>query len=98
MNKVRVCCGHNKFDRHMHLLQQSGLLIYPLTVIADRYSGVYSGGMFVAFNLDPWEVPKEAVGDDVTCVEFFSFTDIPFGIGNTMLDAVEDLERKLVEE
>ena len=26
--------------------------MYPLTIIKDRYNGTYSGGMYLAFNLE----------------------------------------------
>lgn len=35
------------------------LELYPLTIIKDRYSGVYSGGKWLAFNLDPEEIPMD---------------------------------------
>ena len=38
--------------------------IYPLTIIRDRYCGSYSGGTYVAFNLESPEVPKEVFGDE----------------------------------
>lgn len=41
--------------------------IYPLTIIRDRYCGSYSGGTYVAFNLESPEVPKEVFGDDCSC-------------------------------
>lgn len=44
--------------------------IYPLTIIRDRYCGSYSGGTYVAFNLESPEVPKEVFGDDCTAMRF----------------------------
>lgn len=32
--------------------------IYPLTIISDRYTGAYSGGEYLAFNLDFDEIPR----------------------------------------
>lgn len=42
--------------------------IYPLTIICDRYSGTYSGGEYLAFNLDFDEIPQEVLGDDTTAI------------------------------
>jgi len=41
--------------------------IYPLTIITDRYSGVYSGGAYTAWPGDKEDVPDEVSMDDVTC-------------------------------
>ena len=45
--------------------------IYPLTIIRDRYSGSYSGGTYVAFNLEAHKVPAEVFGDDRTAMRFW---------------------------
>ena len=45
--------------------------IYPLTIIRDRYSGSYSGGTYVAFNLEAHKVPAEVFGDDCTAMCFW---------------------------
>ena len=45
--------------------------IYPLTIIRDRYSGSYSGGTYVAFNLEAHKVPAEVFGDDCTAMRFW---------------------------
>ena len=44
--------------------------IYPLTIIHDRYGGSYSGGTYVAFNLEAHKVPAEVFGDDCTAMRF----------------------------
>ena len=46
--------------------------IYPLTITKDRYSGVYSGGEWTAWNCDADEVPSDISDDDVTCCGFWS--------------------------
>lgn len=69
--------------------------IYPLTIVKDRYTGVYSGGLYTAWNLDPDEVPIEICCGDSECMSFWMNNDILVGIGNTMQDAANDLERKL---
>ena len=74
--------------------------IYPLTILKDRYRGTYSGGKYLAFNLDPDEVPIDAISDDVTCRQFFYDVEqgnirIPIGIGDSVHLAVVDLGEKL---
>lgn len=41
--------------------------VYPLTIKADRYSGVYSGGEYTAWPCDEADIPSEVFMDDVTC-------------------------------
>ena len=69
--------------------------IYPLTIVRDRYRGTYSGGKYTAWNLKPDEVPAQIFWDDCGCAQFFSDTDIPYGVGDTPEKAVKDLERVL---
>ena len=65
--------------------------IYPLTVIKDRYRGTYSGGKYLAFNLDFNEIPEDVIGSDVPCRQFFYETDLIYGRGNTPDEAIWDL-------
>jgi hypothetical protein len=65
--------------------------IYPLTIVQDRYNGIYSGAKFTAWNMYPYELPIGATGDDVTCREFWDNTEIPVGLGNTPNDALFSL-------
>ena len=69
--------------------------IYPLTIIADRYSGCYSGGEYTAWNLDFYNVPKEIDYDDVACNKFWLDNKTPVGKGNTPQEAIKDLEELL---
>lgn len=71
--------------------------IYPLTVVCDRYAGAYSGGQYTAWNLDCSDVPEEINADDVTCMNFWYRDEKPYiiGIGDTLIEAVKDLENKL---
>lgn len=71
--------------------------IYPLTIITDRYTGTYSGGKVLAFNVDYYELPEAIDGDDETCAEFFCNTDIIYGKGETPTEAYMDLIHKLHE-
>ena len=45
--------------------------IYPLTIIADRYSGAYAGERYAAFAMDPDCVPQEILGGDFPCREWW---------------------------
>lgn len=69
--------------------------IYPLTIIADRYDGTYSGGKYLAFNMDFDEMPEEIIGDDVSCCNIFYKPDFIYGKGDTPLEAYRDLILKL---
>lgn len=69
---------------------------YPCTIVLDRYSGVYSGGKWIAYPLDPEDVPFAVVGDDNTCSEFWwdhNANDrlLPVGRGTTPMSAFENL-------
>lgn len=67
--------------------------IYPLTIICDRYSGTYSGGEYLAFNLDFSEIPTEILCDDVTCMEFWDYNSDKYiiGKGSCIDEAIDNL-------
>ncbi len=68
--------------------------VFPLTVIKDGYSGRYSGGLFIAFNTHPHEVPADILGAEKECKDFWFKNepiDIRAGVGPTMRAAVLDL-------
>lgn len=72
--------------------------IYPLTIIRDRYGGTYSGGKYTAWNVKHYEIPKRIDGDDMDCQK--AWQDLrnvkyPVGIGETIQEAIKDLERLL---
>lgn len=82
--------------------------IYPLTIVSDRYSGSYSGALFLAFNTDFWNLPKEIEGSDPECWNFWAtyidvetitqpdyFGKVFVGKGSSVNDAFEDLKKKL---
>ena len=70
--------------------------IYPLTVVADRYRGCYSGGKWTAWNMDPDSNPYGPLGDDTSCLEFWSLDHtFPVGIGGTPDEAVQNLKEKM---
>lgn len=68
---------------------------YPITIIADRYNGTYSGGKWTAWNQDFYDIPKEIDGDDVTCFEFWNDNMEVVGLGNTPEEACLDLITKI---
>lgn len=72
--------------------------IYPLTICSDRYGGVYSGGKFIAWNLDADEVPEDMYSDDCGCHSFWLDNDIVCGKGDTVESAIADLYIKLKQE
>lgn len=74
--------------------------LYPLTIVMDRYTGVYSGGIFTAWNLNPDEVPEEICEDDNSASKFFDDIryrrrDFVYGIGETPDEAAMDLYMKI---
>ncbi len=70
--------------------------IYPLTIVKDRYTGTYSGGIFTAWNIEADEVPTDIYGDDTECRNFWSDA-LVVGRGDTAEEAEEDLERRIAE-
>lgn len=79
---------------------------YPLTIIEDRYSGTYSDGRFLAFNLYSNKVSELPVdADDISCKRFwdgldedFPIEDYVIGKGNSPDAALQDLIEKIKEE
>ena len=75
--------------------------IYPLVIIRDRYTGIYSGGKYTAWSGDVEDIlpPPEAEADDVVCRNFwYAQEDNPtyiVGKGDTVSEALADLYIKL---
>ncbi len=73
---------------------------WPTTIVADRYGGVYAGGAWTAWPVEPREIPGEVFADDVTCKYWWeahrATASIPVGIGDTPQAAFEAL-RGLVQ-
>lgn len=72
--------------------------IYPLVIIKDRYTGVYSNGKYTAWNMYFEDIPREIDEDDVTCHNFWHSYDGIVGLGETPNDAIQDLRKKLNSE
>lgn len=71
--------------------------IYPLTIKADRYSGVYSGGIYTAWPCKESEIPDEVFADDVSCAHIWGELKSEryhVGIGCTPTIAMLDLYLK----
>ncbi len=71
-------------------------MVWPLTIIADRYCGTYSGGVHLAWNLEPDEIPGEVFAGDLTCGDFWAEgPSVPVGKGDTPDKALADLALQL---
>ena len=72
--------------------------LYPVTIVEDRYTGTYSEGVYTAWNLDPWDIPKEIDGSDAECALFWRCNKIPVGKGFTPNEALDDLVQQIAKE
>ena len=71
---------------------------YPVTVIADRYNGCYSGAAFTAWPLIYTNMPLGPDADDVNCGAFWNEADKRLiGLGATPQEAFDDLTKKARE-
>lgn len=65
--------------------------LWPVTIISDRYDGLYSGGKWLAFPTYPEVVGEsDALGGDFECDEYFQ-KERPVGKGDTPDAALADL-------
>ena len=69
--------------------------LYPETIMPDRYSGIYSGGLYLAFPLRGEGVPAGASASDVACASFWSYYTQPVGKGSSPQSAHDDLIEKM---
>ena len=72
---------------------------YPVTIIMDRYSGTYSKGNWLAFQLEAQNIPEDIGGGDPDEAYFWrnhNEKELPIGKGNTPQLAHEDLIKKLI--
>ena len=89
-------------------MDERKLYPYPLTILSDRYSGVFSGGTFTAWNREADTIPDDVSDGDCEAIDFWEgyyegYDDIKYewdviGVGNTPNDAVEDLIRRQKEK
>lgn len=68
--------------------------LYPVTIIATRYSGIYEGGEWAAFPIRFEAIPPEVDADDVTCATWWEDHVDSVGVGKTPDAALADLEAK----
>lgn len=73
--------------------------IYPCTIVCDRYTGMYSGALWTAWNLDFDEVPKAIDDSDPECWEFWDnkAKDYFIGKGSTPQEAYDDLYNRMYQ-
>lgn len=78
---------------------EKALEVYPATIVCDRYNGTYSRGKYLAFNLDPEEVPWQVGAGDMDESEFWGIDGrgnrTLIGKGDTPHAALIDLAEKL---
>lgn len=73
-------------------------MIYPLTIISDRYNGSYSGALFLAFYTSYENIPKQIGSDDMDELNFWEsdqHKDYIIGKGSTPQEAYINLLLKL---
>jgi hypothetical protein len=69
---------------------------YPATICPARYSGIYEGGMWVAFNLHAEALPDGWDGGDIDAAEYWgSDQSLLVGRGSTPDAAHDDMSRRL---
>lgn len=74
-------------------------MFYPITIIKDRYSGIYRKGAWIAFFKNCNELPNEAFSDDSEAANNFWLENREVvGIGNSPDDAYCDLYIKMREK
>lgn len=64
---------------------------WPVTIVADRYHGLYSRGEWLAFPCEPQDIPAAVFGEDNECDEFWKNYEEPVGKGTYADDALEEL-------
>lgn len=73
-------------------------MLYPVTIIMDRYSGTYSGGEWLAFNIGEDEIPYAVGSSDPDEMDFWwgsAHKEYTIGKGDTPNDALKDLYKKM---
>jgi hypothetical protein len=68
-----------------------------VTIVRSRYGGAYEQGKWIAFPLQPSQLPDDWTADDVTCARFFHDSQGEVGGGDSPQAAYEDLLRILRE-
>lgn len=63
---------------------------YPCVICSDRYGGTHSGAQWLAFI--EYAIPEDALGDDLSCLQFFSDYRRPVGKGRSPSEALAHLK------
>jgi hypothetical protein len=72
---------------------------WPLTVVFDRYGGVYSDAEWTAWPLEPAEIPEAVCGNDADCQAWWTAAgDVLVGKGPSPNEAVNGLKRLVSSE
>jgi len=75
---------------------------YPITITQARYGGVYEGGQWLAFYVDPElfheKIHEDAFGSDCECSEWWEKNGHKVGKGRTPDEACSDLCKILDEK
>ncbi|MGW4800251.1 hypothetical protein ACWEPC_48315 [Nonomuraea sp. NPDC004297] len=66
-----------------------------VTIVMSRYGGIYEPGIWVAFPMNPDELPPDWYAGDVECAHFFAERKGEIGGGDTPQEAYEDLLNKM---
>lgn len=85
--QLGLAFGRDEAERRIKMCN-----IWPLTIISDRYDGVYSGGKWTAWNMNHWDISDMVSGDDMDCPDFFSTPNLIYGRGETPEEAIDDLK------
>lgn len=72
-------------------------IIYPLTIIVDRYNGCYSRGAYTAWNCYPEQIPRGPELSDVPCAHFWDKINRTVGRGSTPNEALADLIKRIAK-
>lgn len=71
---------------------------YPCTITLDRYGGTYAGALWLAWPLQPHEIPPDPFRDNLTAAAFWDEYEGIVGRGHTPAAALADLAAHLKTE
>lgn len=71
--------------------------MWPVTIVKTRYSGIYEGGQWAAFNQHTEDIPAAAMGSDMTCAAWWEYASQGVGVGPDPNSALADLINKKKE-
>ncbi len=76
--------------------------IWLITILCDRYSGIYSGGTWLAFNCEYSQIPSQVLGSDSEEMWFWSdgikmYSWLLVGKGTTPDESLDDLYKQYLK-